>query len=194
MDINPTAGSERRRNFADQALEQFAGYGEFLKSRAGSGVVATIDSTATPSGAANIGADGLKAAKRMACLEMKTRPNEFGALGKSMAKVGAIIEGVTGIGELAQTFATERSRTDLASRLNVATLGKSIEITGRITATSVVGATVCATLAAATGLTIAPVVVGAAAGAAAGYVVGRVADAVGSRLMAPNFLGFSRRE
>lgn len=174
MNIRPTNNQGGVRGLADQALEQFEGYGKFLNER-GRPVDAALTAAGAPTGAAGIGDDGLKAAKKAAFDDIHA-PEEFGILGKTLAKFGALVDGVSGVGELAQTFAAERERTDLPSRLNVATLGKSVEVTARISATSVVGVEIFGAVAAATGLTVLPVVAGAAAGVAAGYAVGKLAE------------------
>ncbi len=175
MNITSPNSQTRTANMADLALEQFEGYGKYLTER-GRAVDAALSAAGSPTGAANIGDDGFRTAKRAAYSKIHATPQEFGFVGKVLAKIGAVVDGVSGVGELAQTFAAERERTDILSRLNVATLGKSIEVTARISATSIVGAGVCGAAAAASGLTILPVIAGTTAGVAAGFAVGKAAE------------------
>jgi hypothetical protein len=176
MEIRATNRASERV-MGEAALEQFEKYGHFLK-RSGvevlpGGVSGIASSTG---GAAGVADQGFLLLGRNRLPDEKVVEQERGIVGKGMAHLGALLDGVSGVGELAQTFAEERQRTDFGSRMNVATLGKSIEVTARISATSIVGAAACAAVAGATGLTLAPVAVGVAAGAAAGYAVGKVAE------------------
>lgn len=175
MDIKSARASGTSPGVAEGILEQFEGYGNYLQSSRGGALVMFLDSASAPTGIANIGADGLKAAEQVS-IGTANEVRGFGPLGRMLGKIGAVVDGAAGISELAQTFAAERQRTDLASRLNVATLGKSIEVTGRISATSIIGAGVCTAVATATGLTVLPIVAGAAAGVVAGYAVGKLAE------------------
>jgi len=185
MDIKATPGSKLGRldgppdlaHGGEQGrLEQFGGYGKFLNDGRAAAALQIADSASVPAGFAAVGADGFKLANTIASAEnIATSIKEFGFLGKTIGKIGGLADAASGISELLQTFTEEQGRTDKASKLNVATLGKSIEVTARIGATSIVGAAVCASAAVATGMAVLPIVAGAAAGVAAGYAAGQIA-------------------
>jgi|GEM_PF-6440783 len=185
MDIRATTGSKLgcldgppdfTHGGEQGSIEQFGGYGKFLNDGRAAAALQIVESASVPAGLAAVGADGFELAKKIASAENIATPvEEFGFLGKTIGKIGGLADAASGISELVQTFSEEQGRTDRASKLNVATLGKSIEVTARISATSIVGAAVCASVAVATGMTVLPIVVGAAAGIAAGYAVGQVA-------------------